>query len=336
MKGLLVLGTLGAVGLVVLLGGVAHAAPAKPASGTKPSGGGNFGGGTTPGGGATPGGTTPAPADGMTIQEATTIVTSAIATGDPAQMRAAANKIRPYFPSQATSLDDMATQLENAHKAQPTQPAPAPAQPSQPAPAPAQPAGMTMEEATAIVSTAIATGDPTAIRAAADKIRPYYPLQAETLDATAAQIEAARAANQPQPSQPSPTPAKPNTPHDEGPEQPWQKRDTTNASTKDFVGGLVLKLRSAKKGTASEPRADVQKFQTAERLARTDGSYGSETGIAIADRYGLVPPKPLYWGKKGGDYQTLVNDKKAWSAHMLNLAQQDPQRADEWRSAAKV
>jgi hypothetical protein len=32
----------------------------------------------------------------------------------------------------------------------------------------------------------------------------------------------------------------------------------------------------------------------------------------------------------------LVNDKNAYSAHLLNLASTDPQRADEWRSAAKV
>jgi hypothetical protein len=98
-------------------------------------------------------------------------------------------------------------------------------------------------------------------------------------------------------------------------------------------------LKTAKKGTASEPKAQVREFQLVERLAKADGSYGSETALALADRYRIVPPKPFYWGKskkEGGTYQTLVDDKNAYSAHLLNLATKDPQRADEWRSAAKV
>jgi hypothetical protein len=99
---------------------------------------------------------------------------------------------------------------------------------------------------------------------------------------------------------------------------------------------LTLQLKTAKKGTASEPRALVKEFQLVERLPRTDGSYGTETALALADRYGIVPPKPLYFGKKGGDFATYTRDKNAYSTHLLNLAQSDPQRADEWRIAAKV
>jgi hypothetical protein len=99
---------------------------------------------------------------------------------------------------------------------------------------------------------------------------------------------------------------------------------------------MAKALRTAKKGTASEPRALVQAFQTQERLEQTDGSYGFETAMALADRYGIVPPKPFYWGKKGGPASLPAKQKQTYSAHLLVLASQDPQRADEWRAAAKV
>lgn len=113
---------------------------------------------------------------------------------------------------------------------------------------------------------------------------------------------------------------------------------TTPASNvgKQLAADLAKALLTAKKGTSSEPRALVQAFQTQERLEKTDGSYGMETALALADRYGIVPPKPLYWGKKGGPPDLPQKEKASYSAHLLVLAAQDPQRADEWRAAAKV
>lgn len=114
------------------------------------------------------------------------------------------------------------------------------------------------------------------------------------------------------------------------------------SSTPPTNGGRALAADMAralligKKGTSSEPRALVQAFQTQERLAQTDGSYGFETAMALADRYGIVPPKPYYWGKKGGPASLPAKQKQTYSAHLMVLASQDPQRADEWKSAAKV
>jgi len=107
-------------------------------------------------------------------------------------------------------------------------------------------------------------------------------------------------------------------------------------SAKALAADMTKALLTAKKGTASEPRALVQAFQTQERLAQNDGSYGYETALALADNYGIVPPKPLYWGKKGGPASLPAQQKQAYSAHLMVLKSQDPQRADEWAAAAKV
>lgn len=105
---------------------------------------------------------------------------------------------------------------------------------------------------------------------------------------------------------------------------------------KALAADLAKALRAGKKGTASEPKALVQAFQRQENLAKKDGSYGYETALALADRYAIVPTKPMYWGEKGGAYDLVAKQKQAYSAHLLALAATDPQRADEWKSAAKV
>jgi hypothetical protein len=113
---------------------------------------------------------------------------------------------------------------------------------------------------------------------------------------------------------------------------------TTPASTagKQLAADLTKALKAGKKGTSSEPKALVQAFQKQENLDKQDGSYGYETALALADRYAIVPPKPMYWGEKGGAYDLVAKQKQAYSAHLLALASQDPQRADEWKAAAKV
>lgn len=110
----------------------------------------------------------------------------------------------------------------------------------------------------------------------------------------------------------------------------------SNQGGKQLAADMAKALLKAKKGTSSEPRALVQAFQTQERLEQNDGSYGFETAMALADRYGIVPPKPLYWGKKGGPPNLPAQQKQAYSAHLLVLRSNDPQRADEWTAASKV
>jgi hypothetical protein len=225
----------------------------------------------------------------------------------------------------------------------------------------------------ALVIAAITSQNPVTMRRAADQLEPKYPLQAADLRKAAATFEAAMAAAQGTtaatqagqtaaqqiaaaaqaasaaanvPGIPVAVPTTTNVPTATTttvkPPLATMPTPTTTAPptaadpNRVRAAALVVALKTAKKGTASEPRAQVKEFQLIERLSRTDGSYGSETALALADKYGIVPPKPLYWGKSGGTYQTLVNDKNAYSAHLLNLATQDPQRADEWRSAAKV
>lgn len=213
----------------------------------------------------------------------------------------------------------------------------------------------------AMVLAALQSGNPATMLRIAQAIEGNYPEAATELRAAAAAIEkvVATQTGTAVPSAPTvPTvippakseggpvavPAKVNVPTVTAPSVPPaasmpvptpQVSQQQNAN-RARAAMLVLRLKTAKKGTATEPRELVKEFQLVERLPRTDGSYGSETALALADRYGIVPPKPLYWGKKGGDFSTLTRDKNAYSTHLLNLAESDPQRADEWRTAAKV
>jgi hypothetical protein len=222
----------------------------------------------------------------------------------------------------------------------------------------------------ALILTSMASNNPETMRRAADSIAAKYPQQAADLRAAASALEGAIALQQAaavaapaiaapaaqaaqvltqaaqaasQAGQPAGVPATTNVPTPTVPTaappqiaMPTPTAAPTPAADPNRLRAeaLALKMKFAVKG--KEDKATVKEFQTVERLPRTDGSYGSETATALADRYGIVPPKPLYWGKKGGDYQTLLKDKQQYSAHLLVLAQNDPQRADEWRAAAKV
>ncbi len=220
----------------------------------------------------------------------------------------------------------------------------------------------------ALVTAAVQSQNPDTMRRAADQLQTKYPQIAADLRRTAATFDIAIAAQQaasgtPPPSiipgtagnappMPGPTAvpvgvpttinvptvtvAAPKPPIAGMPAATQQPVPAATDPNRMRAQSLVLALKVAKKGTATEPKAQVKEFQLVERLPRTDGSYGSETATALADRYGIVPPKPLYWGKAGGDYSTLTADKNQYAAHLLNLATNDPQRADEWRSAAKV
>jgi hypothetical protein len=202
-----------------------------------------------------------------------------------------------------------------------------------------------------MVLAALASGNPATMLRVATAIEAQYPDAARELRSAAAAVErvvATQTGTAPvTPVAPLPGPAVPTTvnvptvtipssvPMATMPVPTPQISQQTSAN-RSRAAMLVLRLKTAKKGTATEPRDLVKEFQLIERLPRTDGSYGSETALALADRYGIVPPKPLYWGKKGGTFETLTRDKNAYSTHLLNLADSDPQRADEWRMAAKV
>ena len=105
---------------------------------------------------------------------------------------------------------------------------------------------------------------------------------------------------------------------------------------------LARHLTMAKKG--SEDRALVEAFQRQENRIRVaagkpegispDGKYGIDTALAL-EFYGLVPPKPMYWGK-GGSWQSMQDEKARWKSHCADQASRDSARQAEWLSASKV
>lgn len=181
----------------------------------------------------------------------------------------------------------------------------------------ATPTGLSTQVPAAVAqacAAAIATNDPAQMLALAKQLEAQFPQYAAALRAAAAAVQAA------------------------------MQQGATGAATaggpasaeRVRAGKLVLALRSGTKGTSSEPRALVQQFQAAEGATKRDGSYGFETALILAERYGIVPPKPYYWGQKGGNYKTVQTEKAEYQSRIAALAAKDPQRADEWALASKV
>ncbi|MFA5634629.1 MAG: hypothetical protein WC977_01875 [Anaerovoracaceae bacterium] len=205
-------------------------------------------------------------------------------------------------------------------------------------------AAQPVQDVQAMVLAALSSGNPATMLKVAAAIEAQYPDAARELRAAAANVQQVIAQQTASTTAaPAGVPTSTNVPSGATTGAPSASMPTPQPQgpaasdpNRRRAAALLLALKTAKKGTATEPRAQVKEFQLVERLPRTDGSYGSETALALADRYNMVPPKPFYWGKKGGDYSTLTADKNQYSAHLLNLATKDPQRADEWRSAAKV
>lgn len=74
----------------------------------------------------------------------------------------------------------------------------------------------------------------------------------------------------------------------------------------------------------------IAAFQSQEGL-KASGWYNPSTAAAIGCRYGIIPPKPLYWPKTA-----TGKAKKNYQAQLAACAEQDPQRAEEWARAALV
>ena len=84
--------------------------------------------------------------------------------------------------------------------------------------------------------------------------------------------------------------------------------------------------------TGSEDRTLVANFQRSVRGLQVTGFYGPGTAYAlITGGTGHVPPKPRYWPKEG-----TAGSKATYARKLLEQAQRDPQRAEEWRQAAEV
>jgi len=96
---------------------------------------------------------------------------------------------------------------------------------------------------------------------------------------------------------------------------------------KALAARVALMLFGAPPG--QENKTLIAAFQAQEGL-KASGFYGPATAEALAENYGIIPPKPLYWSKK---HQTKA--KQAYRARLLAFVPDDPQRAEEWQQAAK-
>jgi hypothetical protein len=176
------------------------------------------------------------------------------------------------------------------------------------------------------VANALASRDPKVIRALSAKLRAQgYTLQADSLDIAAAGYEAAAAAAASaaasQPTAATQTPSLPTASS-----APAVRPEVTRAQN------LLLKLKSSKKGDSGAASL-VKQFQIGEGLSKQDGSYGTQTALTLAQRYGLVPVVPWYVGAKSGNWNSYVADAKAYNNEIDTLAAADPQRSDEWTKA---
>lgn len=309
----------------------------------------------------------------MTMTEAATLVAQATASQDPAKMREAAIKLRAGgFADQAAVLEQAATIAEQLKKVPQVQQPPVQQPPVQQPPVQQPPVGANKPLADATVTAVLqqkkgTAAQITAVRnfqvaenlvkkdgqygsetakALADRynIVPPQPLYWGPAKGTYAQyladkkdyqsfLQKKAAANPPGTQWKTAASAIKLSGDEIGDEF---EGDESPGRDKQLAAQVYLALRYARKKTPSEPRALVQKFQEREGLQRVDGSYNSETALALADRYGLVPHPPFYWGRENGSQDVARKDKAQYTAHMLVMADKDPQRADEWKNAAKV
>lgn len=261
------------------------------------------------------------------------MVVASIRTLNASTMRATAETIRRRgYQQQAVDLETVAKVVEwlqaGASAAAPESSLPQPN---------LTPTMTDAEKVAEIVRNGIASGDPVKMRQlAAVMRREGYPAAALQLEAAAGRLEGVPASSAPAPQVVAPSTAATavNTAVVAASTPPAQSTAPSGSPERELAGQVAMAMRNVKKGK-DEPRDLVSTFQIQERLTRQDGSYGSETALAVA-KYGIVPPKPLYWGKKGGDYNTLVKDKNNYKLKILGYAASDPQRRDEWTAAAKV
>jgi peptidoglycan hydrolase-like protein with peptidoglycan-binding domain len=84
----------------------------------------------------------------------------------------------------------------------------------------------------------------------------------------------------------------------------------------------------AKRG--AEDRTLVRLYQMQEGLKPT-GYYSPAVALSLAQSYGIVPPKPLYWTES-----RTSKSKSNYRDAMRMFAERDPQRVEEWQRAGEV
>lgn len=255
---------------------------------------------------------------------------AAVRTCDPMQMAGVASILQTRtYNDQAKTLIAFAGYVEWLKRGAPAGIATSTLEPTLPTPS-AQPTAAQAEE----IAATIATRDPAKIRALAGRYAAAGNTEAaNSLNAAANAIESTNAgAPAPKIVDGGVVPSTTTSP---------KVAEPPTYDGKLLAGKVAIAMRTATKDkngkTAPASAVElVRMFQVAEKLSRLDGSYGSETALAVAERYGIVPPKPLYWGAKGGNYKTLVADKTTYKTRLAKLAANDPQRSDEWAKAMAV
>lgn len=209
------------------------------------------------------------------------------------------------------------------------------------------------------VADALATNNPKVLRALASRLKASHPQVAADLESAALAIEKTNQTFGKPKDDPLPPPVAPSPKQTSSQSKPKKKKPAASKPASspapveagrgpapDERKGLALELArhltGVKKG--KEDRALVERFQRSENQKRVldgrgeglnpDGRYGLGTAYALSE-YGLVPPKPLYWGK-ANDWASVGREKSEWKSWCLANASKDPARAAEWTGASKV
>jgi len=112
-----------------------------------------------------------------------------------------------------------------------------------------------------------------------------------------------------------------------------------SAAERDVAAQLVIDQQSKPKWKDNrdlttlfqiqESKAGSYKNIVTGEPGKVDGLYGPGSAIALAERFGMVPPPPKYWPKNPAPALT------AYKARLMKLAAADPVRASEWSQAAQ-
>lgn len=76
-----------------------------------------------------------------------------------------------------------------------------------------------------------------------------------------------------------------------------------------------------------EDRNLIASFQAQEGM-RPSGYYGATAALCLAQKYGIVPPRPIYWSKTN-----TKRSKARYASALDSIASRDPQRREEWQRA---
>lgn len=258
-------------------------------------------------------------------------VTAALATLDPEKMRAEADKLeRDGFKEQADSLRKAADELEAERKAKEK-----PAEPAKPAePLSVRTYTVQRNDSEALIARRF-TGTDSRL---SELVAANVPKDADGRKRTKITASNRQALGEPQvrvgglhpglvPGQrlilPSNWPASPGA-SPSSPAKPKQLPPASNLpeSTRALIAHVVGK------NPGKEDQFLVKRFQ-GDNKRTTDGKYGMNDALFIANTFREVPPTPLYWPKKD-----TAKALKTWQSEMARLALEIPDKAEGFRFAA--